>query len=169
MRKIRAGRWRWRVPRWWQRRRPPMAPAGWGTARASRRARPPGGRGCAGWQIDVKARSAHSSQIFTDEVGAGAIYELARILHTFYEELHGEELLTFNPGLIAGSTQLNFDPKVLHAETFGKDNIVAPVAVATGDLRTISSEQLERTKERMRKIVAASLPGASATITFSDS
>jgi len=125
-------------------------------------------RGYTGWQIDVKARSAHSSQIFTDEVGAGAIYELARILHTFYEELHGEELLTFNPGLIAGSTQLNFDPKVLHAETFGKDNIVAPVAVATGDLRTISSEQLERTKERMRKIVAASLPGASATITFSD-
>jgi len=125
-------------------------------------------RGYTGWQIDVKARSAHSSQIFTDEVGAGAIYELARILHTFYDELHGEELLTFNPGLIAGSTQLNFDPKVLHAETFGKDNIVAPVAVATGDLRTISTEQLERTKERMRKIVAASLPGAASTITCSD-
>ena len=126
-------------------------------------------RGYTGWQIDVKARSAHSSQIFTDEVGAGAIYELARILHTFYEEMHGEELLTFNPGLIAGSTQLNFDPKVLHAETFGKDNIVAPVAVATGDLRTISAEQLERTKARMLEIVAASLPHTSATITFSDS
>jgi glutamate carboxypeptidase len=126
-------------------------------------------RGYTGWQIDVKARSAHSSQIFTDEVGAGAIYELARILHTFYEEMHGEELLTFNPGLIAGSTQLNFDPKVLHAETFGKDNIVAPVAVATGDLRTISAEQLERSKERMSKIVAASLPHTSATLTFRDS
>src|SRR6185295_17784222 len=126
-------------------------------------------RGYTGWRIDVKARSAHSSQIFTDDVGAGAIYELARILHTFYDELHGEELLTFNPGLIAGSTQLNFDQEKLHAETFGKDNIVAPVAVATGDLRTISSEQLERTKERMRKIVAASLPQTSATITFTDS
>jgi glutamate carboxypeptidase len=125
-------------------------------------------RGYTGWQIDVKARSAHSSQIFAEEVGAGAIYELARILHTFYEELHGEELLTFNPGLIAGSTQLNFDPKALRAETFGKDNIVAPVAVATGDLRTISREQLERTKERMLKIVAASLPHTSATITFRD-
>jgi glutamate carboxypeptidase len=126
-------------------------------------------RGYTGWQIDVKARSAHSSQIFTDEVGAGAIYELARILHTFYEELHGEELLTFNPGLIAGSTQVKFDPQMLRAEAFGKDNIVAPVAVATGDLRTISAEQLERTKARMRKIVAASLPQASATITFNDS
>jgi glutamate carboxypeptidase len=126
-------------------------------------------RGYTGWRIDVKARSAHSSQIFTDEVGAGAIYELSRILHTFYDELHGEELLTFNPGLIAGSTQLNFDQEKLHAETFGKDNIVAPVAVATGDLRTISNEQLERTKQRMQKIVAASLPGASATITFTDS
>jgi glutamate carboxypeptidase len=126
-------------------------------------------RGYTGWRIDVKARSAHSSQIFTDDVGAGAIYELSRILHTFYAELHGEELLTFNPGLIAGSTQLNFDQEKLHAETFGKDNIVAPVAVATGDLRTISNEQLERTKQRMQKIVAASLPGASATITFTDS
>ncbi|HKR37492.1 MAG TPA: M20/M25/M40 family metallo-hydrolase [Steroidobacteraceae bacterium] len=126
-------------------------------------------RGYTGWRIDAKARSAHSSQIFTDDVGAGAIYELSRILHTFYDELHGEELLTFNPGLIAGSTQLNFDQEKLHAETFGKDNIVAPVAVATGDLRTISSEQLERTKERMRKIVAASLPQTSATITFTDS
>jgi glutamate carboxypeptidase len=126
-------------------------------------------RGYTGWQIDVKARSAHSSQIFTDEVGAGAIYEIARILHTFYDELHGEELLTFNPGLIAGSTQVKFDPKLLRAEASGKDNIVAPVAVATGDLRTISSEQLERTKERMRKIVAASLPQTSATITFTDS
>ena len=126
-------------------------------------------RGYTGWQIDVKARSAHSSQIFTDEVGAGAIYELARILHTFYDEMHGEELLTFNPGLIAGSTQLNFDPKVLRAETFGKDNIVAPIAVATGDLRTISAEQLQRTQERMQKIVAASLPHTSATLTFRDS
>jgi glutamate carboxypeptidase len=126
-------------------------------------------RGYTGWRIDVKARSAHSSQIFTDDVGAGAIYELSRILHTFYDELHGEELLTFNPGLIAGSTQLNFDQEKLRAETFGKDNIVAPVAVATGDLRTISSEQLERTKERMRRIVAASLPQTAATIAFTDS
>src|SRR5512138_285509 len=126
-------------------------------------------RGYTGWRIDVKARSAHSSQIFTDEVGAGAIYELSRILHTFYDELHGEELLTFNPGLIAGSTQLHFDQGKQHAETFGKDNIVAPVAVATGDLRTISSEQLERTKARMQNIVAASLPQTSATITFTDS
>jgi glutamate carboxypeptidase len=126
-------------------------------------------RGYTGWQIDVKARSAHSSQIFTDDVGTGAIYELARILHTFYDELHGEELLTFNPGLAAGSTQVKFDPQALHVEAFGKDNIVAPVAVATGDLRTISAEQLERTKERMRKIVAASLPHAAATITFNDS
>ncbi len=126
-------------------------------------------RGYTGWQIDVKARSAHSSQIFTDEVGAGAIYELARILHTFYEEMHGEELLTFNPGLIAGSTQVQFDPKLLRAEASGKDNIVAPVAVATGDLRTISAEQLARAQERMRKIVAASLPHTSATITFRDS
>src|ERR1044072_9441542 len=33
-------------------------------------------RGYTGWRIDVKARSAHSSQIFTDEVSAGGVYEL---------------------------------------------------------------------------------------------
>lgn len=124
-------------------------------------------RGYTGWRVDVKARSAHSSQIFAEEVGAGAVYELARILSAFYA-LHGEEHLTFNPGLVAGSTQLNFDPKMSHAETFGKDNIIAPVSVATGDLRTITTEQRERTKERMRKIVEANLPQTSATISFND-
>lgn len=124
-------------------------------------------RGYTGWRVDVKARSAHSSQIFAEEVGAGAVYELARILSAFYA-LHGEEHLTFNPGLVAGSTQLNFDPKMSHAETFGKDNIIAPVSVATGDLRTITTGQRERTKERMRKIVEANLPQTSATISFND-
>ena len=147
-----------RAPHSSKRRKQRMSRSAWKTARTTRRRRSPRGAATRAGSIDVKARSAHSSQIFTDDVGVGAIYELARILHTFYDELHGEELLTFNPGLIAGSTQLNFDPEKLHAETFGKDNIVAPVAVATGDLRTISAEQLERTKQRMQKIVAANLP-----------
>ncbi|MFL6577002.1 MAG: M20/M25/M40 family metallo-hydrolase, partial [Povalibacter sp.] len=90
------------------------------------------------WQIKVTAQTAHSSQIFTDEVGAGAIYELARILNGFYTQLHGEELLTFNPGLIAGSTQLDYIPEPLQAKVSGKDNIVAPVAIASGDLRAIT-------------------------------
>jgi glutamate carboxypeptidase len=125
-------------------------------------------RGYTGWRVEVKAKSAHSSNIFSDDVGSGAIYELARILNGFYSELRGDEYVTFNPGLVAGSAQLQFQAEPLHAEVSGKDNIIAPIAVATGDLRTLTLEQREQTKERMRKIVAAHLPHASATIEFND-
>lgn len=120
------------------------------------------------WEIRATAASAHSSQIFTDSVGAGAINEVARIVHRFYEELRHEPNLTFNPGLIAGSTQLAFKPAPLQAEVSGKDNIVAPHAVVSGDLRALTLEQRERTKERMRKIVADHLPNTNAEIEFSD-
>ena len=36
-----------------------------------------------------------------------------------------------------------------------------------GDIRTITDDQLERTRERMRRIVSQSLPGTRAEITFS--
>lgn len=121
------------------------------------------------WQINVTAKSAHSSQIFTDSVGAGAVYELARILNAFYTEIRGEEFLTFNPGLAAGSTQIEFHEEPLRASASGKDNIVAPQAVASGDLRAITLEQRERAKERMRKIVAAHLPQTESQILFTDS
>lgn len=120
------------------------------------------------WQIKVTAKSAHSSQIFTDEVGAGAIYELSRILNAFYNELRGEELLTFNPGLVAGSTQVEYVPEPLQAKASGKDNIIAPIAVASGDLRAITPDQIKRTQEKMRAIVAAHLPQTSAEITFDE-
>lgn len=120
------------------------------------------------WQVKVTARSAHSSQIFTDTVGAGAAYELARILNGFYTELQGEEFLTFNPGLMSAGAQVEFGAEPLQAKASGKNNIIAPVAVASGDLRAISMEQYRRTQERMRKIVAASLPGTSAEIVFDD-
>jgi glutamate carboxypeptidase len=121
------------------------------------------------WQIKVQGNSAHSSQIFTDDVGAGAIYELARILNSFYTELRGEEYLTFNPGLVIGSTQLEFNAEPLQGKASGKDNIVAPVAVASGDLRAITRQQIAQTQERMRNIVAQHLPQTSAEITFNDS
>jgi glutamate carboxypeptidase len=38
----------------------------------------------------------------------------------------------------------------------------------TGDLRTISPEQLQRAQAAMREIVSHSLPGTSATITFDE-
>src|SRR5262249_26563288 len=91
-----------------------------------------------------------------------------RILNGFYTELHGEELLTFNPGLIAGSTQLEYMPEPLQAKVSGKDNIIAPKAIASGDLRAITPEQITRTREKMQQIVAAHLPQTSAEIRFDE-
>jgi glutamate carboxypeptidase len=121
------------------------------------------------WQLRTRGKSAHSSQIFTDAVGAGAVNELARILNRFYTELGKETNLTFNAGLIASSTQLTYQGEPLSAQVSGKDNIIPAEAVASGDLRAITIEQREHAKQRMKNIVAAHLPGTSATIEFDDS
>lgn len=47
-------------------------------------------------------------------------------------------------------------------------DIVPQRAIAHGDLRFISDSQLQRTRQRMRDIVAQHLPGTDATITFRD-
>jgi glutamate carboxypeptidase len=64
---------------------------------------------------------------------------------------------------------VEFDAMVGRGTAFGKSNIIAEIAAASGDLRTVSVEQRERAKERMRAIVANSLPGTTATLEFEDS
>jgi glutamate carboxypeptidase len=125
-------------------------------------------RGTTGWQLRVKARPAHSSQIFREDIGAGAIYEAARILTAFREKLAGEPHLTFNPGLMLGGTAVDYDAPQSRGTASGKENVIAEHAVVAGDLRTLSKEQLEAAKERMEEITAASLPHAQATITFDE-
>ena len=125
-------------------------------------------RGSSGWLLRVTGKPAHSSLIFRDEFGYGAIYELARILDAFRTELAGEDYLTFNPGVVLGGTTVEFDPVQLRGTAFGKSNVIAADAVVSGDLRTISPEQLERTHRRMREIAAANLPHTSAELTFQE-
>ena len=126
-------------------------------------------RGSSNWRLEVTGNQAHSAGVFSPRVGDGAIYEAARILNTFHDELKGEQYLTFNPGTILGGTEVNFDATAGTGEVSGKGNIVAKSAVVSGDLRFISEEQKERTREKMRQIVARSLPGTSARIIFQDS
>lgn len=126
-------------------------------------------RGFTGWRLDVTARRGHSSVIFDEEHGAGAIFEAARILHSFYENLSGEPFLTFGPGIILGGTTVTYDPELDRGSAFGKTNVIPETVTVAGDLRTLSSEQLHRAKARMQEIVARSLPHASARITFRDS
>ncbi len=125
-------------------------------------------RSSTGWRLDVKARPGHSSGIFQERAGSGAIFEAARILSTFHPELGGEPNLTFNPGMILGGTEVRHDAEESRGTAFGKSNVIAETAVVTGDIRTLTDEQLQRTRERMRAIVARSLPHATATITFSE-
>lgn len=125
-------------------------------------------RGSIGWTLTVKGVRAHSSQVFREDIGAGAIYEASRILTAFYEELRDEEYLTFNPGKIIGGTAITHDPGSSSGTAFGKNNVVAESALVTGDIRAISQEQLERVKKRMTAIVNDHLPQTEAEIRFGD-
>ncbi len=126
-------------------------------------------RGFTGWTLRVTGRPAHSSQIFRQDLGSGAIFEAARILNEFHEELKGEEYLTFNPGMILGGTTVDFEAELSRGSAFGKTNVIAETAVVIGDLRALSELQRERAKERMEDIVEESLPHTEATISFRDS
>ena len=126
-------------------------------------------RGSSGWKVEVKGVRAHSSGIFNDRIGAGANFELSRILSTFYEELSEEQYLTFNPGVMLGGTELSYDASKTKGEAFGKSNVVAQTAMASGGLRFLTNEQLASARERMSAIVANNYPQTSAEITFTDS
>jgi len=125
-------------------------------------------RGTTGWTLRVKGQPAHSSQIFRPDIGSGAIFEAARILNAFREKMAGEPHLTFNPGTIVGGTAVEFDGVQARGTAFGKTNVIAEHVVVAGDLRTLSPEQLAKAKKSMESIAAASVPHASATLTFDE-
>jgi glutamate carboxypeptidase len=125
-------------------------------------------RGTTGWEVRVKGTPAHSSQIFRDDIGYGAVYEIARIVNAFREQMVGEAHLTFNPGVVLGGTTVEFDPVQLRGSAFGKTNVIAEHAVVAGDLRALSREQFEKARRTMEGIVKRSLPHTEATIRFEE-
>jgi glutamate carboxypeptidase len=125
-------------------------------------------RGSSSWRLDVWAQPAHSSQIFRDGVGEGAIFTAARLLRAFRDSLAGEELLTFNPGAIVGGTDVTWLDGESRGTAFGKSNVIAESTVVVGDLRAISVAQRDRAKDVMRAIVALTGPESRATIAFDD-
>lgn len=125
-------------------------------------------RGTTSWRLTVQGTTGHSSQVFGPDLGAGAIYESARILNAFREKLAGEAHLTFNPGVIVGGTAVDFDGQQGRGTAAGKTNVVAGRVVVAGDLRALTNEQFEKAKAAMRAIVAASLPKTQAEIVFDD-
>ncbi len=125
-------------------------------------------RGTTGWVLRVTGKPAHSSQIFREDVGPGAVFEAARILNAFRDRMAGEEHLTFNPGVVLGGTAVDFNAPQSRGTAFGKTNVVAEHAVVAGDLRTVSKAQLERARATMQSIVKTSLPHTEATMTFDE-
>jgi glutamate carboxypeptidase len=119
------------------------------------------------WRVKTTGETGHSSGIFSDHMGYGVIYELARILDDFRTKLP-EQNLTFNVGMVAGGTQISVDDAGNNAIAAGKDNVVAPTAYASGDIRTISNEQTERVEQKMRAIVSGHLAKTGATIEFGE-
>jgi glutamate carboxypeptidase len=125
-----------------------------------------GRRGINSWTLETTGETGHSSQVFGAERGSGAVYEAARILAAFQAELGSEEYLTINPSVIVGGTKAVLDDYRGTAE--GKTNVIAPVAVARGDIRYISLDQERSARERMQAIVARHLPRTGATLRFDD-
>ncbi|WP_282117497.1 M20/M25/M40 family metallo-hydrolase [Cellulophaga baltica] len=126
-------------------------------------------RGSSSWEVEVTGKRAHSSGIFNETTGAGAIFEMSRILNSFYEDVKGAEYLTFNPGVLLGGTFIDYDTKTGKGNAFGKTNVVAQTALVKGGLRFMSEEQKENARNKMREIVANNLPNTFATISFEDS
>ncbi|HNR75741.1 MAG TPA: M20/M25/M40 family metallo-hydrolase [Parvularculaceae bacterium] len=126
-------------------------------------------RGASGWRLTTSGKRNHSSGIFRDDVGAGAIFEAARIMNDFYEKLHKQKYLTFNVGAMVGGSDVQYEFDANKGSAFGKTNVVAQKAVVDGDLRFISEEQKEKARAVMRKIVERHLPLTDAEIEFIDS
>ncbi len=127
-----------------------------------------GRRGTASWTLNVTGTPAHSSQIFRDDIGFGAVFEAARILNAFREKLAGQEHLTFNPGLVLGGTQMTYEAPQSRGSAFGKENVIPERALVTGDIRALSKEQFADARKVMTSIVAESLPHTKAEIAFEE-
>lgn len=125
-------------------------------------------RGSSSWQLQVTGKTGHSSGVFSQGSGYGAIYEAARILNSFREELSTEKYLTFNPGLIIGGSEMKYDEKQARGEAVGKTNIISPAVTVTGDLRFLRETQKDSARVKMKATVDRHLNGTDAMISFKD-
>ncbi len=124
-----------------------------------------GRRGVGTWHLKVTGRQAHSSGIFREDTGYGAIFEVARILERFRVELP-EPNLTYNPSILVGGTDVTYDAAAKSGTAQGKTNVIPRAAEVEGDLRYITRAQYEAAAEKMRRIVTTNnLPQTSAEFT----
>jgi glutamate carboxypeptidase len=126
-------------------------------------------RSSSDWVLRVTGRQAHSSGIFGESTGYGAVFEAARIINAFREALSAEEYLTFGVGVVVGGTDVTYDTVNTRGTAAGKTNIVPRTLTAHGDLRALTQEQQDSARAIMRRIVEQdNLPHTSASIIFRD-
>ena len=77
-------------------------------------------RSSTNWTLTAHGRTGHSSGVCGENLGYGAIYELARILDAFRRELP-EPNLTYNVGVMAGGTPATLDADGFRDHRFGQD------------------------------------------------
>jgi glutamate carboxypeptidase len=121
-------------------------------------------RGIVGWDLVVQGATGHSSGIFSAAVGSGSVFETARILTGFYEQLRRLDGITCNPGLIVGGTEATLTRT--GGTVTGKINIIAQRTHVSGDLRYLNAAQFAEAKARMVAVVQKHLPRTSAELTF---
>ena len=126
-----------------------------------------GRRSSIAWKLETTGKSGHSSVVFGEKLGYGAIYEMARIIDQFRTELR-EPGLTYSVGLVLGGATSEMDAARAGGTATGKSNVIAASAVANGDLRTLDNEQTERVEKKMQAIVRDHLAETGATIEFED-
>jgi len=124
-------------------------------------------RSSVSWHLDTTGKSGHSSQIFNDKMGYGAIYEITRILDAFRTQLR-EPGLTYNVGLLLGGATASLNETKVGGTATGKSNVIPPTAIALGDIRTLDNAQTDRVEQKMRAIVEKHLPHTGATISFDE-
>ncbi len=125
-------------------------------------------RGTSTWEIKSTGIAAHSSKIFQEDTGFGAILELARVLDYASTHLGDEPYATFNPGLMIGGTHAEIDKIQSIASGDGKDNVVAQTAIARGDFRFLTLDEKAMIKKTLIDATTSPLLGTSSTISFVD-
>ena len=125
-------------------------------------------RGYISWTIEVSSKGGHSSGIFSASKGDGANFSAFYILNGIREKFKKHKYLTINPGLIVGGTNVNVPQHGIKGQGSGKNNVIAKKAVITGDLRALSSKQMNFAKQELRKFVSKSLRQTTAKIVFNE-
>jgi len=123
-------------------------------------------RGSISWELEVQGVTGHSSGIFSAAMGHGAVFETARILQGFYDQLRPLDGLTISPALVAAGVEAELSRT--EGKLSGKTNIMPQRSLVRGDLRTVSAGQLAEAQARMQAAVKNNLPRTSAVLKFSE-